>query len=379
MRDITDFFGGIFDTSLWPRRWRCGEWSEFHGWLYILSDLMIGLAYTGIPLIIMAYLIKKEKAVPFPHLFFLFGAFIFFCGLTHFMDATIFWWPAYRLSAILRFATAIVSIVTLYALFKILPDAFSLKTSIEFENELSQRKQAEAELKLKNKEMIKANLDLESFSYSVSHDLRAPLRAINAYSSFIFEDNYDQLDDKGKSHVNNIMANVEKMDHLIIDLLKFSKISRQDLKRININMNHLVKDLISNIQRDYPNKKYEVQIDELPDANADQSMVRQLLENLISNAFKYSQFVSNPKIHIGSNFKNNHNEYFVKDNGDGFDMGYVGKIFQVFQRLHSDQQFPGTGVGMAIASKIVDKHGGSIRAEGEKGKGATFYFILENN
>ncbi len=130
MEEVIEFIKGIFDTTLWPRRWACGEWSDFHGWLYIISDFSIGLAYTGIPIIIGAYILKRYRDIQFRYVLWLFFAFILLCGLTHFMDAIIFWWPAYRLSAIIRFSTAIVSIGTLIALYKLLPEAFSLKTAV---------------------------------------------------------------------------------------------------------------------------------------------------------------------------------------------------------------------------------------------------------
>ena len=147
MNEIIEFFKGVFDTSLWPKRWRCGVWSDFHGWLSIISDLFIGLAYVGIPLIILSYISKKNKNVPFQHIFLLFVAFILLCGMTHFMDVIIFWWPAYRLDSIIKLITAFVSMGTLAALYIILPDIFSLKTSAEFEKEIEQRRAVEEELR----------------------------------------------------------------------------------------------------------------------------------------------------------------------------------------------------------------------------------------
>jgi PAS domain S-box-containing protein len=155
MEELKDFLKGIFDTSLWPRRWACGEWSDFHGWLYIVSDFFIGLAYTGIPIVIATYVLKKDKDVQFRGIFWLFFAFILLCGFTHFMDATIFWWPAYRLSAVIRFATAVVSIGTLFALYKIMPTILEMKTSAEFQAELFQRIKAQEELIEKNEEITK--------------------------------------------------------------------------------------------------------------------------------------------------------------------------------------------------------------------------------
>jgi PAS domain S-box-containing protein len=171
MEDVTEFLKGLFDTSLWPRRWACGEWSDFHGWLYIVSDFLIGLAYTGIPIVIATYVLKKHKNVQFRMVFWLFSAFILLCGLTHFMDATIFWWPAYRLSAVIRFITAIVSLATLVALFKLMPEILGLKTSKEFQAELLQRIKAEEELIKKNDEIIRLNRILETRMYFLAESM----------------------------------------------------------------------------------------------------------------------------------------------------------------------------------------------------------------
>ncbi|MBA3901095.1 MAG: GHKL domain-containing protein, partial [Bacteroidetes bacterium] len=357
--------------------WVCGEWSDFHGWLYIISDIFIGLAYTGIPIIILIYVWKKNKNVPFQHIFLLFGAFILFCGLTHFMDAIIFWWPAYRLSALIRFFTAVVSIATLIALYKILPDIFSLKTSAQFKHELEQRIIAEERLRAKNEELTLANRDLESFTYSVSHDLRAPLRAINTYSSFLNEDNYEQLDEQGKKYVNNIRVNSQKTEALILDLLRFSRVSQRGLNYAAIDMNKMVNELVDNVKRDYQ-KPLKIEIEKLPEIYADAALIRQLMENLISNAFKYSNKTENPEIQIGVINQQAGKVFFVKDNGIGFDMKYYDKIFQVFQRVHSEADYDGTGVGMAIAKRIVEKHGGEIWAEGKVHEGAIFYFSIPN-
>jgi two-component system, chemotaxis family, sensor kinase Cph1 len=172
MNEFTEFLKGIFDTSLWPRRWACGEWSDFHGWLYIISDFLIGLAYTGIPIVIAIYIVKKDKYVQFRMVFWLFFAFILLCGLTHFMDATIFWWPAYRLSAVIRFATAIVSLGTLFALYKLMPEVLNLRTSAEFQTELLQRIKAEEELIKKNDEISRLNKILETRMYFLGLDNR---------------------------------------------------------------------------------------------------------------------------------------------------------------------------------------------------------------
>jgi len=219
-----------------------------------------------------------------------------------------------------------------------------------------------------------ANKELESFSYSVSHDLRSPLRAITNYSQMI-EDRFSQgMDDKFTGLLGNIKRNAFKMDVLIEDLLAFSRLGRKSVQKQNINMNELVQFVYNDTQTPY--QKGELIVPELPVISADYNLLKQVCINLISNAIKYSSKVESPKIHIGFFQEENAIVYFIKDNGAGFDMEYMDKLFGVFQRLHSTKEFEGTGVGLAIVKRIIEKHGGKVWAESKVGEGATFYFSL---
>ena len=244
------------------------------------------------------------------------------------------------------------------------------------------------ERKIKDDEIIRLNLDLkeniqqlemankelESFSYSVSHDLRAPLRSVNNYAQMLEDSFASQMDEKSGKLLGNIKRNAFKMDALIDDLLAFSRLGRKAVQKQSINMTELIKHTYTELQA--PLQKGELIIDTLPGIEADYNLLKQVVINLLSNAIKYSGKVEHPIIQVGFTEKENAIVYFVKDNGAGFDMEYSDKLFGVFQRLHSTKEFEGTGVGLAIVKRIVEKHGGTVWAESKVGEGATFYFSL---
>jgi signal transduction histidine kinase len=227
-----------------------------------------------------------------------------------------------------------------------------------------------------NQDLEYANKELDSFSYSVSHDLRAPLRAINGYSQVLLEDYADQLDDGGKHTINVIIKNAQKMGVLIDDLLTFSRVGKQNLKKVMLNMEKLVAPIVQEFKSLPRTNSVEFNLNNLENTEGDNSMLKLVFSNLISNAVKYSGKKEKSIVDIGS-FKGEHSiTYYVKDNGTGFDMKYYDKLFGVFQRLHSSYEFDGTGVGLALVQRIIKKHNGEVWAEADLDKGATFYFSL---
>jgi len=652
MKEITEFFGRLFDSSDWPPRWHCGKWSELHGWLYIISDLMIWSAYFAIPIVILRF-ISKRNDIRFIKLYFLFAAFILTCGITHLLDAISFWIPAYRLNALTRFVTGILSWTTVYYIVKNLPVAFSSRSREALENEIEQRKQAEGKYKnlnleltqrvkertselekinrenyqykyaleescivaitdqkgiikyanqnfsniskftreellgkdhriinsgyhnkefirelwttiangkiwrgeIKNKakdgtvywvdttivpfldehnkpfqyiairaditsrKLVEENLvnslkevsdykfaldessivaitdqsgiikyvnqnfcniskysreeligqdhriinsghhdkefirelwrtiakgniwrgelknkakdgsvywvdttivpflddknkpyqyvairsditqrklaeeenmilnlelenrvkerteELESFSYSVSHDLRAPLRAINGYARILEEDYLSNFDEEGVRLLGEVQNNARKMGILIDDLLSFSRLGKKEIRKSELDMNELITTILAEtVFTDNPNVEFK--INKLHSIQADRALITQVMTNLISNAIKYSSKSKNALVEISSEKKNGEVIFSVHDNGVGFEMEYVDKLFGVFQRLHSQDEFAGTGVGLAMSKRIILKHDGRIWAESRPEEGATFHFSL---
>jgi signal transduction histidine kinase len=221
-----------------------------------------------------------------------------------------------------------------------------------------------------------ANKELEAFSYSVSHDLRAPLRAIDGFSRIFIEDYADKLDDEGRRILDVIRKNAQNMGQLIDDLLAFSRLGRKQIETSIIDMSELAQDACTQIQLC---PKTQIKIGQLPAATGDRTLIRQVFINLLSNAVKYSGTKEKALVEVGGQSENGENIYYVRDHGVGFDMKYADKLFGVFQRLHSIEEFEGTGVGLAIVQRIIHRHGGRVWAEAEVGKGATFYFALPQN
>jgi len=242
-----------------------------------------------------------------------------------------------------------------------------------------------------------ANHELEAFSYSVSHDLRAPLRAMSGFSRILSEDYETQMPPEATRYLGLIDQNAGQMGELIDDLLRFSRLSRQQLNKQSVTMDEMVRQVLEELQAVQEGKEVEITIGKLPECQADPALLKQVWVNLLSNALKFTRKCGAAKIEVGylphpklpaaltgtdpaAKFEGNGGgAYFVKDNGVGFDMQYVNKLFGVFQRLHRAEDYEGTGVGLAIVQRVIHRHGGRVWAEAEVDKGATFYFTLGGN
>jgi PAS domain S-box-containing protein len=235
------------------------------------------------------------------------------------------------------------------------------------------------DLKNSEEQIINANKELESFSYSVSHDLRAPLRAINGYTNMLKSNFATQLDPESNRLMNNIVHHASKMGQLIDDLLTFSRVGRRELVKSNVPMHEIVSDICSELKNEQGDRNLEFYVRELLPARADNMAIKQVWLNLISNAVKYTNQKETAVIDISSEITGEEITYSIKDNGAGFDMRYASKLFGVFQRLHSDEEFEGTGVGLALVHRIISKHGGRIWAQAKVNEGAIFHFTLNKS
>jgi PAS domain S-box-containing protein len=255
-------------------------------------------------------------------------------------------------------------------------------------SDITRQKQFEENLKHFNEELEQrvrertlaleqSNRELESFSYTVSHDLRAPLRAIDGYSSILIDEAGKNLGESERRLLEQIRKNSRQMATLIDDLTIFARMARQELNRTMVSPADIIKEVLEELRDERTGREIDISIGDLPPCNADPALLHRVYYNLLENALKFSRSRSKTMIEVGSFKKDGRNVYFVKDNGIGFDMKYIDKIFKVFERLSDPSRYEGTGVGLAIVQRIIARHGGRVWAQAEPDKGATFYFTLE--
>ncbi len=246
-----------------------------------------------------------------------------------------------------------------------------LYRTLQATNETLERRVAD-----RTAELEAANKELEAFSYSVAHDLRAPLRAMDGFSRLVVEDFGPHIPEEGQRYLHLVRDNAQQMGRLIDDLLTFSRLGRKPLEKQHVNTADLVQGVVKDLQHEHAGREVKIHVGNLPDCSADPALLKQVFANLLSNALKFTRNRQEPSIEVQSRTDGSGPIYFVKDNGVGFDMQFAGKLFGVFQRLHRAEEYEGTGVGLAIVQRIIHRHGGRAWAESEVDKGATFYFTL---
>ena len=242
--------------------------------------------------------------------------------------------------------------------------------------DITERKKAEGSLRRYSEELSAANKELEAFSYSVSHDLKNPLNTISGFVQILSEDYWESIDGNGRDYLKRIAQGTDKMRSIINNLLNFSRIEKQKIRREEIDLSEMTRRIISDLHYSQPKKRVHVIIQKGIKANADSQMLNIVLTNLLNNAWKYTSKKENPQIEVGTMKEGDKTVYFVSDNGAGFDMKLADRLFVPFQRLHAEKEYTGTGIGLAIVERVIKKHGGRVWAESEVGKGATFYFTL---
>ena len=389
---------GLFDIGGFMPHGMCYLWNPALIRLHLFSDLLIGASYVAISLALARFAYRAKRHIRFSWIFVGLGVFIVACGTTHFMEIWTLWTPVYWLSGAVKAVTAAASVLVAIALpallHKALPMIQSLKESerrkldVEVANEslrqeISERTRAQREIEVlhaglatRNVELATSNQELEAFTSSVAHDLRAPLRHIQAFSTTLIEDLGLQTDPGIQNLARQISDTARNMAGMVDELLSLARLGRQELSLQVTGLNSLVQEAIKELAPELKNRQIDWRFGELPFVDCDPALIRQVLFNLLSNAVKYTMPRKKAVIEVGICVEKSQQVIFVKDNGVGFNMKYADKLFGVFQRLHRREDFEGVGVGLAAAQRIVHKHGGRIWAEAEVDKGATFSFTL---
>jgi light-regulated signal transduction histidine kinase (bacteriophytochrome) len=342
-----------------------------------VSDTLIALAYFSIP-ITLVYFVRKRRDLPFHWIFLCFGVFIIACGATHLMEVWTLWHANYWLSGIVKAVTALASVPTAVLLVRLIPKALSLPNPEDLRQMNDSLVMRTAELARSNAELEAANMELEAFSYSVSHDLRAPLRSIDGFSLALVEDYAEKLDARGTDYLNRVRAATQCMGALIDDLLNLSRVTRSNLARQRVDLSAMAESVAEGLQRSHVHRAVEFVIEDGMTAEGDPRLLRLVLENLIGNSWKFTSKHPRSRIEFGRQVSNGSSTYFVRDDGAGFDPATAGRLFGAFQRLHSTREFPGTGIGLATVQRVIHRHGGRVWAEGAVEKGAVVYFTLQS-
>ena len=375
MEQIIEFFRNLFMAENWPARWTCGRWTEFHGWLYILSDLAIWSAYFAIPIIIIVVIQKRKQELPFLKVFWLFILFILACGSTHLLDAIMFWYPAYRLSSFLLLGTAIISWITAFSLIKILPRALSLKSPAHLEKIISERT---AELEESNHQQKILNKNLDHFVYAASHDLKSPINNIEGLMTLLKEEleQYNNSDCASViAKIDNSLLRVKKSINNLTEVIKVQRNPYDDIEKINFEelLNEIIienEELIKKANAIFV-KSFNVET-----MNYSKTGLKSILYNLVSNAVKYRSDKRQARINVSTFREGSNIVLTVEDNGIGMDLvKNKGKIFGIFNRLNDTVE--GSGLGLYSIKRLIEERQGTIDVSSEPDKGTIFTIIFK--
>lgn len=351
---MLEFLRKLADTSDFPARWTCGHWSAGHGYLHIVSDIGVWGAFTAAPILI-GYLVVRRGDVALPKVFWLFGAALLFCGSVHLMDAILFYWPAYRVSGVLKLGTAIASWAAVLALVRVAPEALRYPA-----------------LARVNAELVRTNQELDEFAYVVSHDLKAPLRGIRTLAEWIGEDSAG-LSESSRADLEKLLGRTRRMEQLINGVLRYSKIGRSEIVVGPVNSDEVARGVIDDV---LPPEDVVIEIPEpLPLIVYDETMLRQVFQNLITNAIAYGD-KAQTVIRITIADQGGGWEFAVSDNGRGIAPEHHERIFHVFHSVNPRSEEESTGIGLAIVKRVVESLGGQVTVESKVGEGTTFRFTV---
>ncbi len=362
----------------------CYLWNPRLLWLHVISDILIGTAYVVISSALAFMVFQSRRELPFHWMVLCFGLFIVACGTTHFIEAYTVWYPTYWFAGNVKMVTAIASVTTAVLLPPLLPRVRVILGSsqqererqIQLEAEVVQRRRIEAELLEANAKLEAVNKEMEGFTYSVSHDLRAPLRHMKGFAELLHKNSAHLLDEKSQRHLSVVLESADRMGVLMDHLLGFMRLGRAGLHKVPVKLGELVQKVLTQLGPELQGRVIEWKIGPLPTVLADEELLHQVLSNLISNSIKFTRKQEQACIEIGTEEREEDVVVFIRDNGAGFEAQFADKLFGVFQRLHTAAEFEGTGIGLANVRRIVTMHGGETWATGAPQQGATFSFTL---
>jgi len=344
--------GWLLDTSGFPARWFCGVWTPVHGWTHILSDVAIWGAYMAIPCVLVSFVVQR-KDIPFPRVFWLFGVFIVACGLTHLIEASIFWYPVYRLSAAAKLLTAIVSWLTVFAIIRVVPIALRYPG-----------------YEVMNIQLRQANTDLEDFARVVSHDLRAPLRGIRRLSEWL-DEGLPKEDNEARANIADLQERVDHMERLIEGVLAYSQTVHAASRITHVDTGQLCDEAT---ERTLAGSSITAsRSGTFPTIEADPTQMYQIFQNLLDNAARYCP-ESGGRIEISVSSSRLEHHFAVRDNGAGIPPEVLERLFRSDTGDLILRQ--GGGIGLSIVKRIVQRNGGRVWVESELGHGAAFHFTL---
>ncbi|MDF2549684.1 MAG: two-component sensor histidine kinase [Chlamydiales bacterium] len=380
---MPSFLYFLFDTSGFIPRWSCGDWGSFLGWIHILSDLSIFLAFFSISLRLAKIAIQRTE-FPFAKLLWLVTIFLALCSFSHFIEAIIFWLPIYRLAALIKVLTAFISLATTVALIGTIPQFLALPAITQMNSKLTQALN----------HLERSNQDLEDFAHIASHDLKGPLFGINIYANFLLEDCEPLLEAKEKEDLNGIICLTMTMEGLINTLLHYARVGTKTLSRKEIDLTPLFEKTLKEKIQAFPDKEIQYQIhSHLPQIVGNGEALEEFLHHVIMNAIQYND-KERCCIEIGSidpleeqdpvSFQlaqkaalSENSLFYIKDNGSGIKPESLGAVFETFNRAeNADAYGSGMGLGLAIARKIIEKLGGEIWLDSKEGIGTIVYFTL---
>ncbi len=374
-------FKWLFENDFMPHG-HCYFWRPDILWTHVLSDGIIAIAYFSIP-ITLVYFLNKRRDFPFRGILALFAAFIILCGTTHILGIITVWKPIYVIDGMVKAATALVSIATALVLVPMVPIALSMRSPAELEAanemlraEIDRRQEAEWRLQHAVESLRRSNEELEQFASVASHDLQSPLRAVVNFTQLLKSRMSGKLDKETEEFFAFIEDGGKQMQALINDLLQVARVSKEGRPAKPVSTTKVLQDALLPMQHTLNKVGATVEAADLPEVMGDPVQLQQLFHNLVGNAIKYVAPGTKPNVRISAKREQDYWHFIVADNGIGIPEHQLRSIFEIFRRLHSKDEYHGTGIGLAICKRVVEKHHGKIWAESTAGEGSQFHFTL---